>query len=242
PERELRDIALMLDHRVAGLIVAPTSLGDGYAENLAKAVTCPAVLVDRVVAPEKFDIVADDNELGGTLVADYLLRLGHRDIAFLVGRPGISASFERFEAVKAALEKAGAGLSENLVRHAIFTVEGAYTAVQELMAQPHRPTALICISNPQIQGAMAGLTNMGLRVPDDVSVIGFDGFNPPEGWSPVITCLVQDTQTLSELSVDKLLGRIAKDDADSPGITRVRPRLRVGTSCRSISGPDRQAS
>lgn len=234
PERELRDIALMINHRVAGLIIAPTSLGEGYASAFAKAVTCPAVLVDRVVAPDKFDIVADDNDLGGTLVADYLIRLGHKDIAFLVGRPGISASCERFEAVRKILAEAGQPLTDPFVRHSIHTVEGAYTAVQELMAQPQRPTALICISNLQVQGAMAGLMNMGMRVPDDVSVICFDGFNPPEGWSPLITCLVQDTVLLSNAAVDKLIGRIGKDDLGSPAITRVRPKLRVGTSSKSI--------
>ncbi|WP_298987169.1 LacI family DNA-binding transcriptional regulator [uncultured Roseibium sp.] len=230
PERELRDIALMINHRVAGLIIAPTSLGDGYAASFADAVTCPAVLVDRVVAPEKFDIVADDNELGGTLLADYLIRLGHKDIAFLVGRPGISASYERFEAVRKVLTDAGRPLGDSFVRHAIHTVEGAYTAVQELMAQPERPTALICISNPQIQGAMAGLMNMGMRVPDDVSVVCFDGFNPPEGWSPLITCLVQDTVSISDVAVDRLIDRIGKVDLGAPGITRIKPKLRVGTS------------
>lgn len=235
PARELRDIALMINHRIAGLIIAPTSLGDGYSDQFADAVTCPAVLVDRVVAPDRFDAVADDNQLGGALVANYLMRLGHRDIAFLVGRPGISASFERFEAVCETLSLAGCALSEELTRHAIHTVEGAYTATQELMAHSSRPSALICISNPQVQGAMAGLMNMGLRVPEDVSVISFDGFNPPEGWTPIITCLVQDTRSISDIAVEKLLGRIAKTDTTPAAVTRVVPRLRIGTSCRAIT-------
>lgn len=234
PDREMRDIALMTDHRVAGLIIAPTSLGEGYAERFTRAVTCPTVVVDRRVAPDRFDTVADDNALGGTLVADYLLRLGHRRIGFLVGRPGIAASYERFDAVVAALERAGYGLDPAMTCHAIFTVEGAYTAVQELMSAPERPTALICISNPQVQGAMAGLSNMGLTVPGDVSVISFDGFNPPEGWSPYITCLVQDTQTVSDQAVELLLQRMAGDTDAPPQELRVRPRLRIGTSCATL--------
>jgi LacI family transcriptional regulator len=235
PKREMRDIALMISHRVAGLIIAPTSLGENYGDAFADAVTCPAVLVDRIVAPEKFDVVADDNQLGGTLVADYLLRQGHRDIGFLVGRPGISASYERHNAVCEALDQAGHPLKEAFTRHSIHTIDGAYSAVQELMSQASRPTALICISNFQVQGTMAGLMNMGLRVPEDVSVICFDGFNPPEGWSPVITCLVQDTEALSDLAVDALLNRISGTEKSLPKITRVRPKLKVGTSCRRLS-------
>lgn len=236
PDRELHDIALMIDHRIAGLIIAPTSLGDDYSERFAKAVTCPAVLVDRRIDSDRFDVVADDNQLGGTLLADYLTRLGHRQIGFLVGRPGISASYERFEAVKTALEKAGNPLDERFVKHAVHTVEGAYVAVQDLMSNSDRPTALMCISHFQVQGAMAGIVNMGLRVPDDVSVVSFDGFNPPEGWSPTITCLLQDTRTLSELAVDRLIERI-DDNSGTPATTqRVRPKLRIGTSSASVKG------
>ncbi|WP_299813012.1 LacI family DNA-binding transcriptional regulator [uncultured Roseibium sp.] len=231
PEREMADIALMISHRVAGLIIAPTSLGEGYAERFATAVSCPAVLVDRVVAPEKFDAVADDNDLGGTLVAEYLLRLGHKRAAMLVGRPGISASYERFDAVKAAYAKAGHPMDDRFVCHAVHTADIAYSEVQRLMSQPQRPTVIICISNPQVQGTMAGLKNMGLRVPDDVSVISFDGFNPTEGWDPSITCLVQDTATLSNIAVDRLLARMDDKDGLKSEVFRIRPRMRIGTSC-----------
>lgn len=231
PVRELEDIALMIDHRVAGLIIAPTSLGENYAEKFSGAVTCPAVLVDRVVSPEKFDVVADDNVLGGKLLADYLLRLGHRRIGMLVGRPGISASYERHDAVAAALAAAGHPLDAANVRAGVHTPQGAYAAVQELMSQATRPTALICISNPQVHGAMAGLMNMGMRVPLDISVASFDGFNPPEGWSPRITCLVQDTASTSAAAVERLLARVEGTLDVGPQQIRIPSRLRVGDSC-----------
>lgn len=230
PEREFRDIALMVSHRVAGLIIAPTSLGEDYAERFVTAVTCPTVLVDRIVAPDRFDAVADDNELGGRLIGEYLLRLNHRRVAILVGRPGISASFERYDAVSAAFARAGHPLDPALCRHAIHTVERAYAEVQELMSLPERPTAIICISNPQVRGTMAGLKNMGLQVPEDVSVISFDGFNPAEGWKPMITCLIADTEAISNTAVDRLLARIGNGEMKSEQF-RVRPRLKIGDSC-----------
>lgn len=237
PARELRDIALMADHRVAGLIIAPTSLGEDYPEKLSRAVTCPAVLVDRNVAPERFDVVADDNELGASLLADYLQRLGHRRIGFLVGRPGISASDERFDAVSKRLAKLGAPLDPDLCRHSIHTADGAYSAVQDLMSGDRKPTAIMCISDVQLRGAMSGLVNIGHRVPDDVSVVSFDGFNPPEGWSPTITCLLQDTQVVCDRAVEALLERIGNPDQSAARQIRIRPRLRIGTSCAEVSEP-----
>ena len=234
PEQEFRDIALMTDHRVAGLIVAPTSHGQNYAQRLVDAVSCPAVMVDRCVAPDRFDIVADDNVLGGTLLADYLVRQGHQEIGFLVGRASISASSERFDAVSARLAALGHPLNPAFCRHDVHTVEGAYSAVQDLMSAPARPSAIMCISNLQLQGAMSGLFNMGLLVPDDVSVVSFDGFTPPEGWSPIITCLLQDTQTVCDRVVELLLDRMEQPETRETRQVRIQPKLRVGTSCKRI--------
>lgn len=235
PQRELRDIDLMISHRVAGLILAPTSLGDNYAQSISAAITCPAVIVDRIVAPDKFDVVADDNEYGGRLLAEFLLRHGHKRIGFLVGRKGISASDERHHAVVTTLRKANVELEERFVRREIHTEDGAYQAAQELMSEDDRPTALICISNPQVRGAMAGLANMGMRVPQDVSVVNFDGFNPPEGWSPTITCLEQDADKISDVAVELLLKRVTNADATPPQTVRIKPRLLIGNSCRHVN-------
>jgi len=234
PNRELQDIAVMTDNRVAGLIVAPTSHGIDYAERLTLAVRCPAVLVDRVVAPDHFDAVVDDNALGGLLIANYLHRLGHRRIGFLVGRSGISSSDERHIGLRDALAHLRIPLDPQHVRHGIHTVEGAYCAVQDIMSNRQRPTALVCLSNPSVRGAMAGLLNMGLRVPEEVSLASFDGYNPPEGWSPQITCLQQDAVTIGEHAVELLLGRIAREEPSHSETIRVKPRLFIGTSCRNV--------
>jgi len=237
PDREFHDILAMTDNRVAGLIVAPTSHGPHYAERLCQAVRCPTVLVDRIVAPERFDAVVDDSALCGLLVANYLHRLGHRRIGFLAGRSGISASDERLAGLRDALGALGCPLDPMIVRHGIHTVEGAYAAVQDLLSRPEPPTAIVCLTNPSVRGAMAGIANMGLRVPDDVSLASFDGYNPPEGWTPQITCLKPDARKIGEQAVELLLGRIASGGGGQPRTVRVTPRLFVGTSCRNLAEP-----
>lgn len=234
PEREFREIAMMAMHRVAGLIIAPTSLGDNYAARLAQAVTVPAILVDRVLPGSPFDAVADDNLYGAQLVTRYLLRLGHREIAFLVGRPGISASYERYNGFAATLSAEGFALRDDLIHHAIHRQDLAFAAAQQLMSMPRPPTAIICLSISQLLGVMAGLKNMGVRVPDDVSVISFDGFHPAEGWHPAITSLTQDIDRVSAEAAELLLRRIAGATSPEPEIVRVKPRLDVRESCRSV--------
>lgn len=234
PEREFREIDLFLAHRVAGLVIAPTTHGENYAARLTTVVRQPAVLVDRIVPEAPFDAVTDDNFLGARLLTHHLLSLGHRDIAFLVGRPGISASFERFEGFCQTIRDAGHSVRSDLVHHSIHKKHLAYNAVQQLMLLKTPPTAICCISIAQLLGTMAGLQAMGLSVPGDVSVVAFDGFHPAEGWTPSITSLTQDISALSARAAQMLLERIDGSYQDAPRIERVAPSLTVRTSCRQI--------
>ena len=234
PERELREIELFSSHRVAGLVIAATSHGDNYAERLSDAIRTPAVLVDRIIPGSRFDAVADDNHLGAQLITRYLLKLGHRDISFLAGRPGISPSDERLEGFLATMAEAGVSVREDLVRRPVYKYDHAFTAVQQLMTLPSPPTAIACINIAQLLGTMAGLKNMGLRVPEDVSVASFDGFHPAEGWKPSITSLTQDVAAITANAAELLLARISGENAGPPRIVRVPPRLQVRESCRGL--------
>ena len=234
PERELREIELFSAHRVAGLIIAPISHGENYAERLFQAIRTPAVFVDRLIPGSRFDAVADDNRLGAQLITRYLLTLGHRDIAFLAGRNGISPSDERFHGFQETMAGAGVSIREELVRQPVYRYEHAFSAVQQLMTLASPPTVIACINIAQLLGTMAGLKNMGLRVPQDVSVISFDGFHPAEGWSPSITALHQDVKAISARAAELLMARISGEETGEPKLVRIPPRLQVRESCRAI--------
>lgn len=233
PEREFREIELFSAHRVAGLIVAPTSHGPDYPARLSATIRTPAVLVDRIIPNSRFDAVIDDNHLGAQLVTRHLLSLGHRDIAFLVGRPGISPSDERFEGFCQTMAASGVQVRDDLVRQSCYKFDHAFTAVQQLMNLARKPTAIACINIAQLLGTMAGLKNIGISVPNDVSVISFDGFHPAEGWAPSITSLHQDIATISARAAELLMARIAGADGEVQAI-RIPPRLRIRESCRAV--------
>lgn len=233
PEREFREIELFSAHRVAGLIVAPTSHGEDYPARLASTIRTPAVLVDRVIAGSRFDAVVDDNHLGAQMVTRHLLTLGHANVAFLAGRPGISPSDERLEGFCRTMAEAGLSVREELIRRSCYRFEHAFTTVQQLMNMAEPPTAIACINIAQLLGTMAGLKNIGLNVPNDVSVISFDGFHPAEGWAPSITSLHQDIATISARASELLMSRITGDTSLVQTI-RIPPRLRIRESCRAI--------
>lgn len=233
PEREFHEILLMTAYKVAGLIIAPTSLGENYAQRFVETVSGPVVLVDRVLPGCGFDTVADDNVYGAQLITRYLLRLGHRDIAFLAGRPTISASYERYDAFRDTLAETDMPAREELMQHSVYRREQAYSAVQQLMSLNTPPTAIICLTIAQLKGTMEGLKNMGLRVPEDVSVISFDGSHPAEGWTPSITSLSLDIATYSQHAAQLFLSQVSGNSPKGE-LIRMKPLLQIRESCRSL--------
>jgi LacI family transcriptional regulator len=234
PVRELQDIGLFTSHRVAGLIIMATSLGEGYAERLTRTISTPTVLVDRVVAHTPFDTVADDNVRGAHLLFRYLVELGHRDIAILAGRASISSSEERVQGCLAAAAEAGISIPEAFIRYPVHMMEQAQQATLALMTQPRPPTAIMSINVAQTRGIMVALKQLGLSVPGDVSVVSFDGFHFSEGWTPAITSLTQDMDVISAKAAEFLLQTIdgAREQAE-PRLLRVPMALQV----RESSGP-----
>lgn len=232
PQREFKEIELFNAHRVAGTILAATSHGENYPARLGELLRGPTVLVDRLVPGLALDAVTDDNLLGARLLTTYLLRLGHRRIAFLAGRPGISPSDERLDGFLATMKEAGVAVDDHLVRRSVYRQDHAYAAAQELMNGSPPPTAIVCINMAQQLGTMVGLKNLGVSVPNDVSVASFDGFHPAEGYSPATTSLKQNIGEISAHAAEFLLERIAGTNVP-PRLVRVAPVLTVRESCRS---------
>ncbi len=238
--RELADIDRMSDHMVAGLALLPTCLGADYAQNLAGHITCPAVLLDRVIPGAPYDCVADDNALGARMIVRHLVQLGHRDIAMIAGRVGITSSDERLSGVRQALADAGLALAPEFTVTHHQSEELAVRAVQDLMSRSRRPSAIITINSAQVRGAMRALRSMHFRAPDDVSLIAFDNFHYSAGFDPEITSLSQDVGGLSGAAAAMLTERLGWPKGEGaaapppPRLVRFAPTLIVRSSCRPV--------
>ncbi len=235
PARELADIARMNDHQAAGLVMVPAGLGARYAVRLAETIECPSVIIDRVIEGAPFDCVADDNALGARLIARHLLQLGHRDIAVIAGRTGDSVSDERLEGLRAPLSDAERPILEALICRDHPREDQALRATQDLMSRREPPTAIVTIDTVQTRGVLQGLKSMGLKAPDDVSLISFDGLHFSAGFDPEITSLDQDIPAIAEAAAEMLIGRLEAGAAGRekpPRLLRLPSRLIVRASCR----------
>ncbi|KQT13165.1 LacI family DNA-binding transcriptional regulator [Ramlibacter sp. Leaf400] len=205
-------LADILQYQVDGIVMASTTLSSGLAHDCAEA-GIPVVLFNRVAqlgAMGRFSTssVTSQNREGGRLVGEMLVRTGHRRIAWLAGLENASTSLDREAGLCEAL--AGAGLALHSRGVGRYDFNEARRAVQALFADPaDRPDALFAANDHMAIAALETLrTELGLRVPEDVSVVGFDNV-PQAAWpSFALTTVQQDVDSMVEATRSLLFEQI----------------------------------
>ncbi len=209
-EKELLESLRSLSIR--GFIVAPASTTNSrHIAQLAEEAG-PVVLIDRVAKGVRCDSVIVDNEGGARAAVDYLIANGHRRIGLLRDDSQIFTAQERLAGYQHSLDAHGIAVDEALIAVSRSTVEHAIEATIRLFSRRSRPTALFTVDSLMTQGALLGLRSMGLTIPTDVSVIGFDDFDLATFTDPQITVVAQPISEIGPVAAKLLLARLAGEE------------------------------
>jgi DNA-binding LacI/PurR family transcriptional regulator len=220
PRLEAEAIETLLELRVDGLIVAAPAVGPKSA--VAAAQSVPTVVVGRATRSPEIDCVTNDDRLGGELVVDHLVSLGHRRIAHIHGGSGAGAHPRR------------TGYERAMRRHdlaaEIRTVAGAYTedagmkGMAELLDSGDPPTAVFAANDVAAIGALGVLDESGLRVPEDMSVVGYDNTHISGRHRFDLTTVDQPRFEIGRTAVALLLERLDGERFDAKRVV-LAPRL-----------------
>ena len=187
-----------------------------------------------VLADQPGVSIGCDNVLGGEDVTRHLLSLGRKRIAFIGNASNHSPEFfDRYRGHIQALQNVGLPADATLQVDAISTEQAGYDAVGELMARNSHFDALFCASDLIALGAIRALNDHGLRVPDDIAVVGFDDIQMACFANPPLTTVRQNTKRAGEMLVDTLIHRIHDEPASSATIA---PELVIRRSCGAPGG------
>ncbi|WP_375195194.1 LacI family DNA-binding transcriptional regulator [Sphingobium sp.] len=170
-DAEERAAETLIQRGVDGLILATARTGDDLPDKLEKR-GVPYVLALRTDG-HSLSAIGDDR-LGGYLATRHLIDLGHRRIAIIAGPSFASSSRDRLAGYKHALEEASIAVDPSLIMESSFSIEAGAEAAEAIMALEHRPTAIFAVNDNTAIGALSKLTNMGIAVPDDISLVGYN--------------------------------------------------------------------
>ncbi len=218
PERENQSVKELAEQRVDGLIllIGFKLLPESVLNQLRKS---PCPVVELSATDSEFDSVHQGYGAGTRVLMSHLIELGHQRIGFVYGVTIPSQGFDRLDAYRRTLEEAGLPHDENLVRACGPLMEDGYEAAQYLLTQPNRPTALIAINDLLGTAAIRAAIDLGLRVPDDVSIAGFDNIPFANFTVPRLTTVSGLAEQDGRDAVRLLLKRLNEPDRPREVIT-----------------------
>ncbi|MFT7723616.1 MAG: LacI family DNA-binding transcriptional regulator [Roseateles sp.] len=222
----------LMRYQVDGIVMASTNLSSGLAQQMADA-RIPVVMFNRASSKGSISTVSSDNFGGGRAVAHFLADGGHQRIAYLAGAEDSSTNQDREAGLRAGLAERGLRVAARAVGH--YEFDRAAQATRELFGGPaagaDRPDALFVASDHMAFAAIDTLRALGLRVPQDVSVVGFDNV-PQAAWGAYsLTTIEQSAAPMIEATVRMLLQQL-DDDAVTRDHVVVPTRLVLRTSAR----------
>lgn len=221
-------VSRLLDGRIDGVVFLPPTPPEDVLENLEYR-RFPVVTIAAEPKHGRTNY-SSDNEKGVHIAVDHLVELGHRKIGMVMGYESHRDAALRRSAFEESLAGHGLAVNPDWMVSGDFTAEGGHDAAQKILSQKDRPTALFCANDESAFGALVGVRNLGLSVPNDVSVVGYDDIFISQQASPPLTTIRQSVEEIGAAAVSGLLKKISGQEVVSQVF---QPKLvqRSSTSC-----------
>lgn len=248
PEMEAEYLSSLYDSSIRGVILGSSPVTFGHLrDHVEKGMHIAAF--DRKTHGAEGAVscsVSVDQGLGSRLATRHLIGLGHKRIGFISGPIGTSSRISRLDGMRASIESAGLEFHEELIWLAPDVLgfgdsqaaEIGRTGIRELLTLDNPPTAVFTVNDMYAIGACAGARELGFRVPEDLSVVGFDDVIISKVIEPPLTTVRQPVEQMSELVVAKLIETLETEGAITEPHVELRPELivRASTAAPRTSG------
>jgi LacI family transcriptional regulator len=225
-DKERNYLRVLQEQQVAGVLITPVH-DDSTRLRQLRDVGTSVVLVDRAALGTDQCSVSVDNVAGGRLAAEHLLGLGHEEITFVTGPAAIRQCADRRAGVKAALRAAGIALGPGLQELVVpaMNVASGRAAGEKLLQGKRKPRAVFCANDLLAVGVMHVLLRAGLRVPDDVMVVGYDDIYAAESAAVPLTTVRQPTYQMGRMAAELMISECEQPDLHAHQQIQFQPTL-----------------
>ncbi len=212
PEREKKQLLAMIDNRVDGVILCSGVSNEAFLKDY-RAYGTPLVMIGRTFDSDYADAtITGDNERGMYASASYMIGHGHRDILYLDGTAESSGAIHRIQGFRHAMQDAGIPLNPQMILQGEFSIQYGYDIVTSLLEEEMRFTAIVSGSDLVAIGAIKALHARGLRVPEDIEVIGFDNIELSEIYEPRLSTVSKPHYDIAAQAAKMLMAIINKEE------------------------------
>ena len=233
--KERQHIELLLDRQVDGIIMTGFKVEQRGAP-AAPTRDVPLVYLYSYTSATDSPCILPDDEGGARLAAEHMIGLGRKRIAFLNGPPSYEATHLRLAGYRSALQEHGLPAETGLIETAAdWNQDSGFRLAQQLMAQPARPDAILCANDDLAAGAILGLSELGLKVPRDIAIVGFDD-RPFAAHLPIpLTTVALPLIEMGEVAAKKMFDALSGEQIENE-LIRVPCQLIIRASCGAAPG------
>ncbi|EGR1072170.1 substrate-binding domain-containing protein [Vibrio cholerae] len=232
-QRMKASINTLLQKRVDGLLLMCSTLEGERLDVFDRYPDIPIVVMDWGPILFASDKIQDNSLQGGYMAAKHLIECGHKEIGCITGPLIRHQAQMRYEGYKRALAEAGIAINPDWIVESDFECEGGYQAFEKLYERGKLPSALFVSNDMMAMGVIQAASQRGLRVPDDLSLIGYDDVHIAKFMTPALTTIHQPKYRLGKAAVDTLLYRLENPDTTAQ-VVQLEPTLVARNSVRKL--------
>lgn len=228
---EREKLEFLAKKSVDGFIYMPLGNQEDIVARLLER-SLPVILIDRPLPGLACDTVLVDNLNAAYGAIEHLINHGHRRIGIIAGPPGIYTAQERLKGYRRVHEDFDLPIADDLILEGDYSLESGYRLMGQLLQRADPPTAVFVTNYEMTLGAIMALNESPIRVPDELSIIGFDNQQLARIVKPALTIVVQPIQAIGEAAATLLMKRLRDDRTGFPVIQRLKTGLVLGDSVR----------
>ncbi len=237
-EKQRAYIKTLIDKQADGVIFISAGHTKEDFQGLID-VEIPTVIVDRDIQAKSVDVILIDNDYGGYIAAQHLIDLGHTQIACVTGPSQLTPGAQRIVGYRRALQEASISINPDYIVEGDFQVQGGFDAATRLFELTPRPSAIFACNDMMAMGVLSAAHRHGLRVPQDLSIVGFDDVQMADAIFPSLTTVRQPIAQMGELAANLLRGRIQDVDDTAPQLVVLTPELVVRETTCAMTGKEK---
>jgi LacI family transcriptional regulator len=209
--RELTYITQLTSYPVDGLVLCAVSVSTEHINESAD-LAGPMTIIDRKLQNVDADVILADHQQGARLAVGHLVELGHRRIAIITGPLDLAPAKDRLDGYRSVLHQAEIPIYDEYIVEGDFQVGSGREMAGRLLTLEHPPTAIFASNDMMAIGALHTAKKLGVHVPEDLSLVGFDNIFLSSLVDPALTSVAQPAYRLGELAVEKLISRITGEE------------------------------
>ena len=233
-EKIQNHLDMLITKRVDGILVMCSEYSDNSLA-LFNGTNVPMVVMDWGRHDDKNSRIQDHSFEGGYMATKHLIDNGHRDIGIIAGYLFKTTAKMRFEGYVKAMTEAGLLIRDEWLAENDFEAEAGYESMNNILKQEQLPTAVVCSCDTVALGAISAISEKGLSVPNDISVIGYDNIHNSRFYAPPLTTIHQSKTRLGQMALDLLLEKIRNTDKPhEPKVLEFYPELVIRQSVKNL--------